>query len=108
MKKVLLVLALVAVYGISISTASAKVIIIEKSNVTIVADSDDNSVISLEKEEKVKKGAKGTTAKNAAPAKACCGEKPATTEKAAEKAGCSEAAKKSCAASGTSCGGEKK
>ena len=91
MKKVLLILALVAVYGISISNVSAKVITVEKSKVTVVASNDDNSAISAEKEEaKKEKGKKNAKAEKTAPAKACCGEKPAT------KAACSKSAKKSC------------
>lgn len=92
MKKVLLVLALVAVYGIAISNVSAKVITVEKSKVTVV-EGDDNTTTTVEKEEKKgTKTTKATATKEATPAKACCGEKPA------EKASCPEAVKKSCAA----------
>ena len=52
MKKVLFILAIVMVYGLSISTASAKVTVDEKEKITVVADADDNKT---EKTEEVKK-----------------------------------------------------
>jgi hypothetical protein len=48
MKKLLFVLAIVAVYGFSISTASANVVIAEKAEISIVAD--DNITPEGEKE----------------------------------------------------------
>lgn len=81
MKKVLLVLALVAVYGFAISNVSAKVISAEKAQVTVVAEADDNITPVVEEKKDKKKDKK----------------KAATT-------GCSETQKKSCAASGKTCG----
>lgn len=101
MKKVVLVLALVVAYGVSISNASVKVVSVEKSNVTVVSDSDDFSpAMEEEKKDKKKKDAKkACCSSKAASAKKACGEKPST--------GCSDTQKKSCAASGKTCGGEK-
>lgn len=84
MKKVLFVLALVAIYGIAISNVSAKVITTEKAQVTVVADADDNvtSVVEDDKDKKKDKKKEATKAKT----------------------GCSETQKKSCAASGKTCG----
>ena len=97
MKKVLLVLALVVAYGVSISNASVKVTSVEK--VTVVAD-DATDFPQDDKKSKACKDAK----------KACCGDK-ATAKKAAKgekpSAGCSTAQKKSCAASGKTCGDAK-
>ena len=78
MKKLILVLALVAVYGVAISNVSAKTINVEKSQVTVVTDVDDN--ITPEDPPKKTKKAK----------KACCGDKATT------KSGCPDSAKKSC------------
>ncbi|MCK5730814.1 MAG: hypothetical protein KAH68_07050 [Draconibacterium sp.] len=78
MKKLILVLALVAVYGVAISNVSAKTINVEKSQVTIVTDADN--LITPEDPPK----------KKAATKKACCGDKATT------KSGCPDAAKKSC------------
>ena len=50
MKKLLLVLAIVAVYGFSITAATASVVVSEKAQVTIVAD--DNNTPEGEKETK--------------------------------------------------------
>ncbi|NOR73825.1 MAG: hypothetical protein GQ525_01565 [Draconibacterium sp.] len=123
MKKLFLVIALVAAYGITISNASAKFENTVKSDITIVADSDDNSVSLNNDEDPLKKKAEakaccpGTAAKATTAKSDCC---PATAGKAAtgecaeagaktEKAvGCSEAQVKSCAASKTTCAGENK
>ena len=110
MKKVLLILALVAVYGISISNVSAKVITVEKTDITIVADSGSNSIVSFNNDEDPpKKKAEAAkpccdekTAAKAEAAKPCCGEKTAT------KAACPEAAKKSCGEAEKAACGEKK
>ena len=85
MKKLILVLALVAVYGIAISNVSAKIIKVEKSQVTVVTEVDDN----VTPQDPPKKKA---TAK-----KACCGDKAAT------KSGCPDSAKKSCPDSKKDC-----
>ncbi len=114
MKKLFLVIALVAAYGITISNASAKIENTVKSEITIVADSGDNSVLLNNDEDPPKKKAEakaccpGTAAK-AATAKGDCPEASAKAAKSAEKAvGCTEAQVKSCAASKTTCAGEKK
>lgn len=104
MKKLILIFALVAVYGISVSNVSAKINSVKQTKVMLVAD-DDNFTVSTD-EEKDKK--KTTEAKKETTAKAGCVEKSAKTEKSAPATGCSEAQKKSCAASQKSCCGEKK
>ena len=43
MKKVLLVLALVVAYGVSMSTASADVVTVDDAQITVVADVDENA-----------------------------------------------------------------
>ena len=96
MKKVLLVLAIVAVYGFSISSVSAKSVVVDEVTVTIVADENV-------KAEKEKPAAKKAEAKGAA-----CGEKAEVKSEA--KVGCGEAKKADCstAAKSSCCGGEKK
>ena len=98
MKKLLLVLALVAVYGVAISNVSAKIINVEKSQITVVTDVDDN----VTPEDPPKKKA---TAK-----KACSGDKATVKSSCPDSAekGCPESAKKSCADSKKSCCDEKK
>lgn len=88
MKKLLFVLAIVAVYGFSISTASAKVVVAEKAQVSIVAD--DNITPEGEKEKPAAKKAetKKADAKKAETKGEACGE--------AKKADCSTAEKKAC------------
>ena len=96
MKKLLFVMALIAVYGVAMASTTANVVSVEKAKVTIVAD-DDNTVDQDDKK-KAKKDAK-----------ACCGDKATAKKASGEKpsTGCSDAQKKSCAASGKTCGGEK-
>ena len=95
MKKLLVVLALIMAYGVSISNA-APTISIEESTVTVVADNDDFSPVIEEEKKKKKKKTEGTACTGQATAKKASGEKPST--------GCSDAQKKSCAASGKTCG----
>ena len=98
MKKVLLVLALVVAYGITIAAFNTYVLVVDEQKVTVVAD--DNSP---EKEKKETK--KAEAAKSDAKAEGCSG-------KEAKKADCASScegkktaeAKKDCA---SSCGGEK-
>lgn len=85
MKKLLLVLALVAVYGIAISNVSTTVVSGEKAKVSIV---DDN------KEKADKKDVKKAEAKTEA---GCTGTK--------EAAGCTESQKAACAEKGKACCG---
>lgn len=87
MKKLLFVLAIVAVYGLSVTTAKASVVIAEKAKVSIVAS--DNAP----EGEKVKK-----TVKKA--------ETPCTSKEEA-KSGCSEKQKAECAGKAKSCCGSK-
>ena len=99
MKKVLLVLAFVAVYGVSMSMSTDNVVTVDDAQVTVVADMDDNNIVTPEKEkEKTKKAKK---AKASADAKGeGCGETKAKGE------GCDgkSEAKKDC---GSACGGKK-
>ena len=97
MKKLVLVLALVAVYGFAISTVSAKVITAEKSEITVVAESD-NTADPIKKEVKKKDDKKATvTSVKKAPAKGCCASAPA-------KPACPASAQKSCATAQKACG----
>ena len=97
MKKVLVVLALIMAYGVSISNA-APVISFEDNQVTVVADSDDFTPV-MEEEKKKKKKTEKACSGDKATAKKASGEKPS--------AGCGEAQKKSCATSGKTCGDAK-
>ncbi|NQU53023.1 MAG: hypothetical protein HQ522_10850 [Bacteroidetes bacterium] len=84
MKKVLLVLALVATYGVSMAMSSSNVVIVDDAQVTIVADMDDNNVVIPEGEKEGTKTA--ATAKTPAKGEGC------STAKADAKAeGCSTA-----------------
>ncbi len=80
MKKLILVLALVAVYGVAISNVSAKNIKVEKSQVTVVVDVDNFTTPQDPPKKK-------TTAK-----KACCSDKATVVV----ESGCPDSAKKSC------------
>jgi dienelactone hydrolase len=93
MKKLILVLALVAVYGIAISNVSAKIIKVEKSQVTVLTDADN--LITPEDPPKKKATAK----------KACCSDKATTKSTCSEsvKRSCPDAVKKDCADSAKSC-----
>ena len=82
MKKLILIFAMVAMYGISVSNAS-------------VTNKED-------KKKETKKEVTTTTKTTG-----CCSGKTATAEKTATT-GCAEVQKKSCAASGTACGSEAK
>jgi BRCT domain type II-containing protein len=99
MKKLLFVLAIVAVYGFSISTASANVVIAEKAEISIVAD--DN--ITPEGEKETKKASKAKTQKAEAKG-AACGDAGSKSE---TKAGCGEAEKKACGTAAKACGDKK-
>ena len=100
MKKVLLVIALVAAYGVSIAMSNATVVTVDDTQVTIVAD-DENSP-------KVEKGKtkKATKAKSEAKADGCSGTKTKSSADSKAKAdGCSGKAKSDCS---SSCKGDKK
>jgi hypothetical protein len=103
MKKVLFVLALVLAYGISVSTASAKMVIIDGNSVTVVAD--DNKKAPEGDKDKAKEakatksagcGDKAVKAEGTAEAKSAgCGGKPKAEGTAAVKsAGCGDKAVK--------------
>ncbi len=91
MKKVLLVLAFVAVYGVSMSMSNTNVVTIDDAQVILVADMDDNNVVTLEgeKEKEKAKKTKKAEVKTEAKSEGCAGK----TE-----------AKKDC---GSACGGKK-
>ena len=95
MKKVFLVLALVATYGVSIAMSGSNVVTVDNSQVTIVADMNDNNVTATEGEKEKAK----TADTKAAKADACGGEKSAAKadgcggEKSAAKSGCGDKTK---------------
>lgn len=89
MKKVLLVLALVVAYGVSMSSATEKVVTVYDTQVTISADVDGENTVAPEGDKEKAKKAK--TAKSDG-----CGETKAKTD-----AGCATAKSKDC-------GGEEK
>lgn len=99
MKKVFLILALIVAYGASISNVQAKVVAIDNSATTVLADvTNDNAAPEGDKDKKEKTVAKAEKAKTAdAKAK---GEGCATAKSegcaTAKAAGCETAAKASC------------
>ena len=100
MKKVLFVLAFVAVYGVSMAmTSSSVVTIVDDAQVTFVTDLDDNTVVTPEEgdKDKEKKKAKSKS-KSEAKSKGCDDSKT-------KSSGCDGKAKSDC---GSACGGEKK
>ena len=106
MKKLIIIIALIAVYGISVSGTSAKEMNSVKAKTTIVSDTGDNK--EAVKEEKNKKEKKEVKKEAAASKEGCGGESETKSKEATPASGCSEAQKKSCAASQKSCCGEKK
>ena len=99
MKKVLFVLAFVAVYGVSMAMSSSSVVTIsEDAQVIMIADLDDNNVVTPEEGDKDKKKGK-TKTKSDAKSKDCGDSK-------AKSKDCDGKAKK--ADCGSACGGEKK
>jgi len=99
MKKLLLIFAIATIYAVSASSVKANVVIIEKQEITIVDQADDN-VIAPEDDKKKDKKKENVKAKTAT--SGCC---PSKTE---VKTGCSEAQQKSCAASKVTCTETKK
>lgn len=98
MKKVLLVLAFVAVYGVSMATTSSSIVTIaEDAQVTFVADLDDNNVVIPEEGDKDKKKKKSKS-KSDKKSKGCDDNKT-------KSSGCDGKVKSDCA---SACGGEKK
>lgn len=87
MKKVLFVLALVMVYGLSVSTASAKMVITNDAGVTVVVEDNQKAPEGDEKSEKVAANTKS----------AACGDKTSATASvtnAAKSAACGDSAVK--------------
>lgn len=111
MKKVLLVLALVATYGVSMAISGTNVVTVDDAQVTIVADMNDNNVVSPEGEEENKKAvAKETTkakGEGCSTAKAK-GEGCADSKAEAKSEGCSGAKAEAKSGCGSSCGGTAK
>jgi len=93
MKKIILVLAFVVAYGVTTTNAAVKVNAEQITKVCMAED--DASTLTLSEEEKDKKKKSETKTST---------EKKSDVEKST---GCGEAQKKSCAASGKSCPGEK-
>ncbi len=98
MKKVFLVLALVATYGVSMAMSGSSVMIADNNQVTIVADVVDNNITAPEGE---KEKAKTKEAK-AAKSEGC-----ATAKTAAKSEGCATAKSEGCATAKTACCGDK-
>lgn len=96
MKKLLVILALAAIYAIPASSNTNKTMNFDDSKITIVSETDD--IATTPKEEKDKDKKKKAVKK----AGSCC------PGKAAVKTGCSEIQKKSCAASKVNCSETKK
>jgi len=100
MKKLVLIIAVIAISGFSFKNATSKNTSTEKIQVALSENRDDNAS-GLNDKEKDKKKTKETAKKTS--------DEKATTKKKAESAtGCTESQKKSCAASQKSCCGEKK
>ncbi len=93
MKKILLVLAFVVAYGLSTTNASAKVNTEKSTKVCVASDDISNFTVSEEEKDKKKKSETKTSTEKKSEAK--------------NSTGCGEAQKKSCAASGKTCPGEK-
>ncbi len=71
MKKVFLVLALVATYGISVAMTGSGVVTVENSQTTIVADVTDNNTAAPEAEKEKEKAKETKTAKTEAKSEGC-------------------------------------
>ena len=98
MKKVLFVLAFVAVYGVSMAiTSSSVVTIADDAQVTFVADLDDNTVVTPEEGNKDKEKKAKSKSKSDAKSKGCDDSKT-------KSSGCDGKAKSKC---GSGCGGDK-
>lgn len=98
MKKVFLVLALVAAYGVSMAMSGSNVITVDNMQTVVVADMNDNNVVAPETEKEKEKAAKKEA--KAAKSEGCAGEKSAAKsegcagEKSAAKSeGCGDKTK---------------
>ncbi|MCF6334008.1 MAG: hypothetical protein L3J11_12055 [Draconibacterium sp.] len=102
MKKVLLVLAFVTVYGVSMSMSSTNIVAVDNAQVTVVANMDDNNTVAPEGEKDKEKAEKTKKAEAKVEAKSkSCSEKVSAKDKCLE--GKAEA-KKDC---GSACEGKK-
>ena len=101
MKKLLFILAIIAVYGLSVTRAYAGAVTIEKANVTIVADDNDQDSV----KEKVKKAVVKT--KTNSDDKAAVKSDAGCTGKAKKKSRFFETQKAACAEKGKACCGSK-
>ena len=86
MKKVFLVLALVAAYGVSMAMSGSSVITVDNMQTVVVADMNDNNVVAPETEKEKEKASKKEA--KAAKSEGCAGEKSA-----AKSEGCGDKAK---------------
>lgn len=98
MKKVFLVLALVAVYGVSMAMSGSGVVTVDNMQVTVVTGMDDSNVVAPEAEKEKEKATKKES--KSAKSEGCAGEKSAAKadgcggEKSAAKAdGCGDKTK---------------
>lgn len=105
MKKVFLVFALVAAYGVSMAMSGSSVVIANNDQVTIVADMDDNNVIAPEGEKAKTKEAKAAKGEGCATAKS---EGCATAKTAAKSEGCATAKSADCGDKSKTATAEKK
>lgn len=107
MKKVFLVLALVATYGVSMAMSGSNVMAADNNQVTIVADVVDNNITAPEGEkEKAKtKEAKAAKSEGCATAKS---EGCATAKTAAKSEGCATAKTADCGDKSKTATAEKK
>lgn len=88
MKKLFLVLALVATYGVSMAMSSSNVNTVDNAEIAIVADVNDSEVVAPEGE----KEKAATTETKAAKSEGCAGTKTAATS-TAKSEGCGGTAK---------------
>lgn len=105
MKKVLFVLALVMAYGLSVSTASAKMVIVDDAGVTVVAEDNQKAPEGDKVAAKAKSAACGdktsatATVTNTAAKSAACGDSPvkAVSTASVKSAACGDQAAKTTA-----------
>lgn len=100
MKKVLLVLAFVAVYGVSMSMSNTNIVAVDNAQVTFAANMDDNNVVAPEGDKEKAKETKKAEVKSKAKSEGCSGKAEAKSGCCTEKA----EAKKEC---GAACKGKK-
>jgi len=99
MKKVFLVLALVATYGVSIAMSGSNVITVANSQTTIVADMSDNNVVAPEAEKEKEKAKDAKATKSEAKSEGCG---------TAKSEGCGTAKSEGCGDKAKSASAEKK